>query len=132
MDYEIGGIYEGTITGITQFGVFVELKRPDAEESKKNLSKVTGMVHISEVAEGYVKDINEFIKVGEAVKVKYIGVNEKNKVALSMRQVNLKPRETAPPAQNFEDMLKKFTKNNEEKLGEYRRRAEGGSNRKKR
>jgi S1 RNA binding domain protein len=130
MDYEIGGIYEGTITGITQFGVFVELK--SGEDGKKNLPKVTGMVHISEVAEGYVKDINEFIKVGEVVKVKYIGVNEKNKIALSMRQVNSKPRDSAPPAQNFEDMLKKFTKNNEEKLGEYRRRAEGGSNRKKR
>ena len=52
MTIEVGSVMEGTVTGITKFGAFVEL--PD---------KKVGLVHISEVANEYVKDVNDFLKV---------------------------------------------------------------------
>ena len=56
MSIEVGSKVEGKVTGITNFGAFVEL--PDGK---------TGLVHISEVADNYVKDINEHLKVGDEV-----------------------------------------------------------------
>ncbi|MDR0918672.1 MAG: S1 RNA-binding domain-containing protein [Oscillospiraceae bacterium] len=136
MDYIVGEVYEGIITGITQFGVFVELfplnekggQIPFTPETKKK--SVSGMVHISEIAEGFIKDINEFVKEGQKVNVKYLGFNAQKKITLSIKQAVAAVN--TPPQQNFEDMLKKFTKGTEEKLGEYRRRAEGKGNKKRR
>ena len=51
MSLKIGSIVEGVVTGITNFGAFVQLP-----------SGATGLVHISEVADSYVKDINDFLK----------------------------------------------------------------------
>ena len=59
MSIEVGGVMEGKVTGITKFGAFVDLAD----------GKV-GLVHISEVADVYVNDINDFLKVGQTVKVK--------------------------------------------------------------
>ena len=75
MAVEIGAILEGKVTGITNFGAFVEL--PD---------KTTGMVHISEVSNAFIKDIHEVLKENDTVKVKVIDVNEKGKVALSIKK----------------------------------------------
>ena len=61
MQLEVGAIVEGKVTGITKFGVFVDLG-----EGK------SGMVHISEVSTTYVKEITDFIKMGETVKVKIL------------------------------------------------------------
>ena len=63
MQVEVGAIIEGKITGITKFGAFVELG-----EGK------TGMVHISEVASTYVKEIRDHIQEGQTVKVKVLPV----------------------------------------------------------
>ncbi|HOL78480.1 MAG TPA: S1 RNA-binding domain-containing protein, partial [Clostridiales bacterium] len=59
MQLQVGDIVEGKVTGITNFGAFIEL--PDGQ---------TGLVHISEVAAEYVKDINQFLKQNDLVKVK--------------------------------------------------------------
>ena len=69
MAVEIGAILEGKVTGITNFGAFVEL--PD---------KSTGMVHISEVSSTFIKDIHEKVSEGDIVKVKVIDINEKGKI----------------------------------------------------
>lgn len=71
----IGEIYEGKVTGLTSFGAFVKMSNGE-----------TGMVHISEVAATYVKDINEFLTEGQDVKVKVLAVNENNKISLSIKQ----------------------------------------------
>jgi hypothetical protein len=65
MQLEVGKIYEGTVTGITKFGAFVELEKG-----------TTGMVHISEVANTYVNDINEHITQGQQVKVKVLSLGD--------------------------------------------------------
>ena len=54
-----GQILSGKVSGITKFGAFISLENGD-----------TGLVHISEVADTYVKDVNEFLKMGDEVKVK--------------------------------------------------------------
>ena len=75
MQLEIGGIYEGKVTGITKFGAFVDLG-----EGK------TGMVHISEVAATFVKEIKDFVTEGQTVKVKVISIADDGKISLSMKK----------------------------------------------
>lgn len=82
MQANIGEIYEGKVTGLTAFGAFVKLTTGE-----------TGMVHISEVATSFVKDINEHLTEGQEVKVKVLSVNEAGKISLSIRQTLPKPEE---------------------------------------
>ena len=81
---EIGAILEGKITGLTAFGAFVSL--PDGK---------SGMVHISEVSTSFVKDIKDFLKEGQIVKVKVVGISEEGKISLSIRKAEApkEPRE---------------------------------------
>jgi S1 RNA binding domain protein len=81
MSIEVGSKLQGKVTGITNFGAFVEL--PEGS---------TGLVHISEVADNYVKDINEFLKVGDEVTVKVLNVEKAP--AFSSRRWK---RSTRPP-----------------------------------
>ncbi len=75
MQIEVGQIFEGKVTGVTKFGAFV-----DFAEGK------TGMVHISEIASTFVKEISDFVKEGQEVKVKVISVSVEGKIALSMKK----------------------------------------------
>ena len=82
MQIEEGVIVSGKVTGLTDFGAFVEL------EGGK-----TGMVHISEVAPNYVKDIREHLAVGQEIKAKVISVSPEGKISLSIRKLNDQPKE---------------------------------------
>ena len=75
MQLEVGSILEGRVTGITKFGAFIEL--PGGK---------TGMIHISEVASSYVKEISDYLSINQMVKVKIIGITPEGKVSLSMKQ----------------------------------------------
>ena len=75
MQLEIGKIVEGKVTGITKFGAFVDLG-----EGK------TGMVHISEVAPTYVKEITDFLTQGQTVKVKILNIADDGKISLSIKK----------------------------------------------
>ena len=91
MELEIGAIQEGKVTGITKFGAFVLL--PGGK---------SGLVHISEIANAYVNDVNDYLKVGDAVKVKILSVNEAGKINLSIKQTQPstpRPAYTPRPAQ---------------------------------
>jgi S1 RNA binding domain protein len=118
MSLEVGSIVEGIVTGITDFGAFVEV-----EKGK------TGLVHISEVAEDYVKDIKNYLKRGQKIKVKVLNIDKDGKISLSIKQAGLpkkktvKPREVnwekefeSPSPINFEDKMSKFLKDSEEKM----------------
>lgn len=74
MEFNVGDVADGKITGISKFGAFVEL-----EPGK------VGLVHISEISTGYVSDINDIHSVGDVVKVKVISF-EKGKMSLSIKQ----------------------------------------------
>ena len=75
MQLEVGGIYEGKVTGITKFGAFVSFEGGQ-----------TGMVHISEVAPTFVTEIRDFVTEGQTVKVKVLSINEEGKISLSMKK----------------------------------------------
>lgn len=79
---ETGQILEGKVTGIQPYGAFVAVS-----------NNVQGLVHISEVTHGYVKDINDHLKVGDNVQVKVLNVDEENnKVSLSIRATQEAPK----------------------------------------
>lgn len=106
MPIELGSVVEGVVTGITNFGAFVEL--PGGE---------TGLVHISEIAEVYVKDINNFLKINDKVTVKVISVVQKGKVGLSIKKANQVVSRPQPKKvkASFEDKMAKFLKESEER-----------------
>ena len=88
MELEIGSIYEGKVTGITKFGAFVLL--PTGK---------SGMVHISEVANTFVSDINDYLKEGQAVTVKLISIDQQGRINLSIKKALPQPEQPArPPA----------------------------------
>ena len=114
MSIEVGSKLEGKVTGITHFGAFVELP-----------GGVTGLVHISEVDDDYVKDINQFLQVNDQVMVKIINVDKDGKIGLSIRQAKNRPApdpETRKVMERaFEDRLSRFLKDSEERLSTLRR-----------
>lgn len=126
MAIEIGSIIEGKITGIVDYGAFVEL--PEG---------CTGLVHISQIADKFVKNIQEFVKVGDVVKVKVLGTVKDKKYDLSMKQANpsvKSARKEAPQSGTFEDKIKRFLKESEERLLDLKKNLEykqGGGKRSK-
>jgi|SRR5690606_2776239 len=118
---EVGAILEGRVTGITNFGAFVELEGGQ-----------TGLVHISEVADFYVKDIKDHLKENDVVKVRVINL-DKGRIGLSIRQVTSpgpaqrggpggprrRPGGRAPA--DFEERLRQFIKDSEQRQQELRR-----------
>jgi len=142
MAVEVGAIVEGKVTGITKFGAFVEL--PGGK---------TGMVHISEVAATYVKEIRDFIQENQTVKVKVLAITPEGKINLSMKRAveqaapSNAPRQHAPRAhtpprrfgpgsdidfsrqnnapQSFEDMMARFKQTSDDKMLDIRRNLDG-------
>ena len=142
MAVEVGAIVEGKVTGITKFGAFVEL--PGGK---------TGMVHISEVAATYVKEIRDFIQENQTVKVKVLAITPEGKINLSMKRAveqaapanaprQHAPRPHTPPRrfgpgsdidfsrqnnapQSFEDMMARFKQTSDDKMLDIRRNLDG-------
>ena len=131
MGLEPGNIIEGKVTGITQFGAFVTM-----EDGK------TGLIHISEVALKYVKDIKEHLKEGDTVKAKILSIDKSGKISLSVKQALIDERNAAKKASpkksaskpddfdwskntsqpaSFEDMLAKFKQDSDEKLHDVKK-----------
>lgn len=113
MDLSPGDIVEGVVTKVAKFGAFVDL-----EDGK------SGLVHISEIADTFVKDINNHIAEGDEVKVKVLSIDEKGKIALSIKDAVEKKEEPKDEKvdQKFEDLLSKFLKESNTKLDEARAR----------
>ncbi|WP_102028509.1 S1 domain-containing post-transcriptional regulator GSP13 [Salirhabdus sp. Marseille-P4669] len=86
--FQVGDVVVGKVTGIQPYGAFVSLD----EETQ-------GLVHISEVTHGFVKDINEHLNVGDEVKVKVLSANEsEGKYSLSIRATEEAPKQTKKPS----------------------------------
>ena len=151
MEFGVGSIVEGKVTGITKFGAFVSL--PGGK---------SGLVHISEIAYSYVNEVSEFLKEGQEVKVKVIGIDESNRINLSIKKATEPPPKPAGapngagrPARpynnnagagrsggyapraaagskepmDFEDRLKQFMQSSDSKLSELRYIEKKGSSR---
>jgi len=123
---EVDKIVEGKVSGITNFGAFIQL--PGGK---------TGLVHISEIAEEYVKDIKTHLKENQTVKVKILSVDSNGKISLSIkkalpstpkvkssRPVEIDWTKPASDKMSFEDRLAKFMKDSDEKLQDLRKSLE--------
>lgn len=132
MEFGVGSIVQGKVTGITKFGAFVSL--PEGK---------SGLVHISEIAYAYVNEVSDHLQVGQEVTVKVIGIDESNRINLSIKKAlpppprperpaavgaarsaqrgGFTPRTQAPAAPaTFEDKLKQFMQQSDSKLSEIR------------
>ena len=125
MTLKLGSILEGTVVNITKFGAFIEV------EGK------TGLVHISEVADSYVKDIREHLKEQDKVKVKVISVDDSGRLSLSIKQATVVKKSVRPSeidwakekpkanAVNLEDAISKFLKDSEERFQDLKKHQNG-------
>ena len=78
MKYSKGDIIVGSVTGITSYGIFMSFS-----------DDYVGMVHISEISYDYIRDIHEYISVGDEIEVRVIGVNNKlHRLQLTMKEVS--------------------------------------------
>ena len=131
MQLEVGAILEGKVTGITKFGAFVEL--PGGK---------TGMVHISEVAPTYVKEIRDYVTENQTVRVKILNIGEDGKISLSMKKAiapSARPSRSVSPGRpggfewqpsrsessSFEDMMSRFKAASDEKISDLKRSVDG-------
>lgn len=80
MDYQIGTIIDGTVTGIQPYGAFVSLDK-----------ETQGLIHVSEIQSGYTKNIHDVLQVGQEVRVQIIDIDEySQKISLSRRTLEQK------------------------------------------
>ena len=138
---EVGSIVEGKVIRVKPFGAIV------------SIGNVQGLVHISQVANSFVQDINDYVKVGDEVKVKVLSIDEESrKIALSIREAlpkeERRPRgdkpfksrrpaeQTSNPAQeyfqphgfasassDFEEKMKEWMKQSNERQTSLNKRA---------
>jgi S1 RNA binding domain protein len=148
MEFEVGSIVTGKVTGITKFGAFVTLAPGKS-----------GLVHISEIANSYVNDIREHLTEGQEVTVKVIGLDDSGRINLSIKAAlpppvrpprNDAPRRTpgTPPSPrqassdrgqgyqgpgepSFEDKLKRFMQDSDNKISSLRQYADKKSPRRR-
>ena len=97
--YELGDVLTGKVTGIQPYGAFVALD-----------DDTQGLVHISEITYGFVKDVCEFLSVGQEVEVKVLEIDEAaEKISLSIRALQERPaavrKKDAPPRKTLQDRV---------------------------
>lgn len=128
MELKPGVLLDGTVRSITDFGAFVVL--PNGQ---------SGLIHISEVADSYVKDIRSHLSEGQPVHVKVLNIDDRGRISLSLRQAQARaaqaearpavekralaesqPRPQAPVNDSFEDKLKRFMTASNDKISGVR------------
>ncbi|KRK47035.1 S1 domain-containing RNA-binding protein [Secundilactobacillus kimchicus] len=148
MAIEVGTKVPGKVSGITNFGAFIDLG-----------DHKTGLVHISQVSDGFVKDIHDVLSLGDEVTVKVLSIGDDGKIALSIRQAQDKPAQTekrprtehhndhrgsnashsrgsnnsrgnsgshsANHKESFDDLMSGFLKESEDRLATLKRNTEG-------
>lgn len=149
MEFEIGSTVEGTVVKLADYGAIVRLA-----------GGKTGLIHISEVADTFVRDVKDYFKEHDRVRVKILSVNSKGRYELSTKQVEQPPREPALPREQrrpaervpepinlgpdstaekrssavstFEERFSKFMKDSEDRLLDLKRNIEAKRGRRRR
>ncbi len=146
MEFEVGSIITGKVSGITKFGAFVTLAPGKS-----------GLVHISEIANSYVNDIREHLTEGQDVTVKVIGLDDSGRINLSIKAAlppsvrppkAETPRRSNPPSPvrqplndrtytvqpveaSFEDKLKRFMQDSDSRISGLKQYADKKSARRR-
>ncbi len=125
MAVELGAIVDGTVEKLLNYGVIVSL--PGGE---------SGLIHISEIADEYVRDVSDYFREGDPVKVKVLAAKTEDRYELSAKQAEprapLAGTDTSPErrasgrqdgggSESFEDKLSDFMKRSSQRLNELRR-----------
>ena len=127
MQLEVGAVMSGKVSRLTKFGAFVELEN----------GKV-GLVHISEISNCFVRQVEDHLSPGQEVKVKVVSVAENGKIELSIKRLSppaekqdLKREEQRKKASanRFEDMMSKFKRLSDDKLLDFKKKSEPRKNR---
>lgn len=134
MEIENGAILKGKVTGIAKFGAFVELA-----------PRKSGLVYISEISSAFVKEVSDYLTIGQEVTVKVINIDASGRINLSIKQAAAPvpppvrfrasvpaPTPVAAPAvqdggsadPSFEDKLKRFMKDSDSKMSDIRRQTD--------
>lgn len=138
MTFELGSTVKGTVVKIANYGAIVRLPGGD-----------TGLVHISEIADAYVRDVRDYLQEGEEVTVKILRLDTKGRYDLSIRQCSTESDKStrlvaarnignerrseqrlyteashAKSTTSFEDRLSRFLKDSEERLHDLKRNIE--------
>ncbi len=118
MSIEVGSKLKGKVTGVKNFGAFVEL--PEGK---------SGLVHISEVADSYVENVADHLKVGDEVEVKVLTIGDDGKISLSIKKAKERPKKPVAPKvekkpEDFEKQLSNFLKDSEDRQTSIKRQSE--------
>ena len=128
MDFKVGDVLPGKVTGIMKFGAFVTIAPGKS-----------GLVHISEISGTYVNEVSDYLTEGQEVIVKIISIDQTGRMNLSIKAASA-PASAAPetgfrqPAQrrpsqrppddisnpSFEDKLKRFMQDSDSKMSDLR------------
>ena len=114
MEYKIGDIIKGQVSGIEKYGIFINLE-----------GSYSGLIHISEISSGYVKEVKDYVTVGEEIFCKVIEVDSVNKhLKLSIKDINYKTdgssQKTSELAQGFMPLKEQLPIWTKEKLEEIK------------
>lgn len=96
-ELSIGAIVDGKVTAIKEYGAFVSL-----------VPGRSGLVHISQIASEYVKNVEDYLSVGDTIQVKIIDISDSGKISLSIKEVAPLERKDG------EKLLKKPHRNNDD------------------
>jgi len=127
-----GDVIEGKVVRLVKFGVIVEL--PEGHQ---------GLVHISEIADAYVRDVADYFEEGDAAKVKILGTDDRGRLQLSVKQAEARQpiHAAAPPMrglnqprgpESFEERLSAFMKHSEKRLVDLKRNRDAKRRKKRR
>ena len=111
--YEVGDIVIGCVTGIEKYGIFVNLDE-----------YYTGLIHISEISNLYVREINDYVEIGQTIKCKVIEKDEDNKhIKLSIKDIDYqirtkKLKKIKETKNQFKTLKEKLSKWEKEKIKE--------------
>ena len=110
MQLDSGAVAEGRITRVTDFGAFIQFENGE-----------TGLVHISQIAHSFVRNIHDHVREGESIEVKVLGRDERGRLDLSIKELLEEPEEIPRPraigrqSPQFEAKLRSFMRDAKER-----------------
>lgn len=119
MAFQVGQVVEGKVVKITNFGAFVELD-----------DGTQGLIHISQISRNFVKNVSDYLRVGEVVRAKVREIKSNGKVDLSIKELENEKRHPTTRVKkgsnpDFEQMLRSYLRASEENQSDLKRRRDG-------
>lgn len=119
MAFQVGQVVEGKVVKITNFGAFIELD-----------DGTQGLIHISQISRNFVKNVSDYLRVGEVVRARVREIKSNGKVDLSIKELeNEEKRPTTRVKKgsnpDFEQMLRSYLRASEENQSDLKRRRDG-------